>query len=112
MKHTPKPWNLVISSHRREWYGWIIGRNGSTVAAISKSKEKEEANAHLINTAPELLSELVSILRCFDRDNTVANHFAQPMGTGVQVSITYSQIKRVRAAIAKAVSEPPSDYPT
>lgn len=47
----------------------------------------------------QMLAELQAILRCFNRDNTVANHFDRAMGTGVKVFITYKQADRIRQLI-------------
>lgn len=107
MHHTPGTWTFD---------GYGISADGNRIATCPFARDVGKlpvlnrnphfkADSLLIAASKELLSELVSILRCFDRDNTVANHFARPMGTGVKVSITYSQIKRVRAAIAKATKE-------
>jgi DNA-directed RNA polymerase subunit RPC12/RpoP len=63
-KHTPGPWDKVVHGERDSRVG------ASTLIAIVYStafrdRENQEANAHLIAAAPDLLEALKSI-RCTD----------------------------------------------
>jgi len=52
MKHTPKPWNIEKGQFSSTWF---IHHSGSEVCMIPSHTMSQEANAHLIAAAPELL---------------------------------------------------------
>lgn len=56
----------------------------------------------LILAAPKLLNELVGILRCFDRDNTLVHLEQRPSGKGIRVFITFTEAQRIRDLIKEA----------
>lgn len=52
MKHTPKPWHIEKGQFSSAWF---IHHSGSEVCMIPNYTMAQEANAHLIAAAPELL---------------------------------------------------------
>jgi hypothetical protein len=52
MKHTPKPWHIEKGKFSSTWF---IHHMGSEVCMIPGHTMSQEANAHLIAAAPELL---------------------------------------------------------
>ena len=52
MKHTPKPWHIEKGQFSSTWF---IHHSGSEVCMIPSHTMSQEANAHLIAAAPELL---------------------------------------------------------
>ena len=52
MKHTPKPWHIEKGQFSSAWF---IHHSGSEVCMIPSYTMSQEANAHLIAAAPELL---------------------------------------------------------
>ena len=52
MKHTPKPWHIEKGEFSSTWF---IHHSGSEVCMIPSYTMSQEANAHLIAAAPELL---------------------------------------------------------
>ena len=52
MKHTPKPWHIEKGQFSSAWF---IHHLGSEVCMIPSYTLSQEANAHLIAAAPELL---------------------------------------------------------
>ena len=99
MKHTPGPWIAEETSPHSEMdmpAAFDIS-DGITITAVvyctsnSERSDKAAANARLIAAAPELLDELKSALRIFERD---------------QVKASPAQYARIRAAIAKAEATP------
>ena len=52
MKHTPKPWYIEKGQFSSAWF---IHHSGSEVCMIPRYTMSQEANAHLIAAAPELL---------------------------------------------------------
>ena len=85
-KHTPGPWHIArFEASTVE----IRNDRGLTVAEVGDSSQEDEANAHLIAAAPELLEAL----RCLiDGDEGMWRHDAP--------SEAWDEI--ARAAIAKA----------
>lgn len=69
-KHTPGPWVFEKSK-----YGsyWITGANGMSVGSLigdGKSKlHPEEANAHLVAAAPEMLAMLKRLSKVSTMDS-------------------------------------------
>ena len=96
MGHTPGPWEADNE---------IIFSDFGTIATVSIDMADKEANTYLIVAAPEQNAELVSVLRCIERDDFFLNQEVRPSGGGVRVFLTYKQIKRIRAAITKAESK-------
>jgi hypothetical protein len=58
--HTPGPWLLVDSPHKREYSHWITApqRQDLLIAAVLTGHVEQDANAKLIAAAPELLDAL------------------------------------------------------
>jgi hypothetical protein len=86
-KHTPGPWLLVS----REVGGaiQIVDSHPATLRICTVTNaHNDEANAHLIAAAPELLKQLESALACIERDGSVLGDMV-----------------KMRAAIAKAKGE-------
>ena len=83
-KHTPGPWSCEDSPHKREWSHWIHTEDPSEFVGAISTGPNEEANAHLIAAAPDLLEALQGLLG---------------MGT-IAVS---SEKDQAHAAIAKAL---------
>ena len=52
MKHTPKPWHIEKGQFSSAWF---IHHSGSEVCMVPSYTMSQEANAHLIAAAPELL---------------------------------------------------------
>jgi hypothetical protein len=60
-KHTPGPWEIEPKQARGTW----IRANGSLVALacmVDGDEPKEDANAHLISAAPDLLDALKALV--------------------------------------------------
>lgn len=90
--HTPRPWNFVISSHQREWHGWIEKEDGDTIAAIA-NLEEAEANARLFVTVPELLETCADLLNACDKQ----------MAEAGAIGNLVTAMEQARTIIAKAV---------
>jgi hypothetical protein len=90
-KHTPGPWRLKESPHKRE-FSYFIDTGpelGSYfVAAVNNGTGPDEANARLIAAAPELLAALETLYE--------ADQQGFPLATQRQVR------EQAEAAIAKA----------
>ena len=103
MEHTKGPWEIsTLSGKILDGDDGVVFCDAGTVARIPIDLIAYKANAHLIAAAPEQNVELVSVLRCIERDDFFLNQEARPSGRGVRVFLTYKQIKRIRVAIAKA----------
>ena len=92
MQHTPGPWVADKVTPRildGEPY-WRVGVVGGTCLYVGCGDEHEEADAHLIAAAPDLLSALRDL-------EAMAERYRQP-----GAPIPDAQ-KKARAAIAKAV---------
>ncbi len=91
-KHTPGPWHPCYGGTVKEpspdtaWCFPIRARNGSLIAIVQCSTDwresvklsiprgvKQEANAHLIAAAPELLDALRAVVKEFVGARTSAN---------------------------------------
>ena len=94
-KHTPGPWT---GGNSRVWgaaFEICEVKNGMGTPTAC-------ANARLIVAAPDLIDELVGVLRCFDRDNIPVNQEERASGAGIRVFITYRHANRLRDIINKA----------
>ena len=92
MKHTPGPWIIVENVGEIAIDSPIESNNGDESIEVCVVSHQDDdpriaANARLIAAAPDLLDELKSALRIFERD---------------QVKASPAQYARIRAAIAKA----------
>lgn len=101
--HTPGPWQLsraLRNNARHDWYGYttdwrVYGPNGQPVISARgiarPTSQNGEANARLIAAAPDLLAELVILVRDMPRiDPSLVDKPA---------------MIRSRAAIAKATGQ-------
>ena len=99
---------------------WEAVRNGQIIQRISRAAiglvakiyrvdddlmtDQDWTKLNAIAAAPEMLREIESILRCFDRDDIPTNRFDRPMGKGVRVYITYHHALRLRHLLDKATT--------
>jgi len=62
-KHTPGPWKLNSLDSGTNDDGTIIGPNNTVITAdiFGRNAEEAEANAHLIEAAPDMLTALKAI---------------------------------------------------
>ena len=106
-KHTPGPWH--IDWHQR--YGINVPHKHIAMVSCFQSKEgdweENEANAHLIAAAPELLEALRMWMEIHDKPAGFIGKF----GKSLDAAIEAQQLKvdaaadAARAAIAKATGE-------
>jgi len=99
--HTPGPWRAKESTHRREFSHWIVTEDDKTVAAVAEGPGAD-ANAAILEAAPELLAALEGLL---------ASHiYADAEGPltvaegGADDDDHRAIIAQARAAIAKATA--------
>jgi hypothetical protein len=78
MTHTPGPWRVVD-----EGFGWNVRSDKGCVFARDYAPE---ANANLIEAAPDMLAQLRNALDCWECENM----------------LTDAMVAKMRAAIAKA----------
>lgn len=93
-KHTPGPWWLAEYSTGSEIYGFVDGKDSSTIAAIMTHRHdtrERKANARLIVAAPDMLKALQSIVEYGQK------YSCDGEGDGAD------WFKLARAAIAKAI---------
>jgi hypothetical protein len=115
VEHTPGPWTLDTKFPDELWLAEVIGPDGSHVVCFgddydeggsfgwpknpsrkngyAEAKATATANAHLIAAAPDLLEQAEKLV----------NHAVQDGGADPRVS--RSDLKYLRAAIAKAKGE-------
>lgn len=107
-KHTPGPWEYLATNANtlNDYTRTIFATVGECVAHVEtndddgKPTEKGEANARLIASAPELLEKLVAV------EERVARYLPERHDdlTAVSVTFTGSDLKAIRAIIAKATN--------
>ena len=93
-KHTPGPWKLNSLDSGTNDDGTIIGPNNTVITAdiFGRNAEEAEANAHLIEAAPDMLNALKEAVELLESYLTDADREASPKG----------RWPVIRAAIAKA----------
>jgi hypothetical protein len=80
-KHTPGPWGLGKAYGRREVTlkreHWEIGSSvtlsGVAIAFAPHERDGDQANAHLIAAAPEMLTALRLVVENYQRDQVSGN---------------------------------------
>lgn len=89
--HTPGPWRINPNWLPPEYPDWreIISGHDKNYRRMSVSGHCGEANAHLIASAPDLLSALQSLLAAVDSDR-----------------VTGDELDAARTAIANAIGTP------
>ena len=97
MKHTPGPWCFVVSSHQREWHGWIETDDGDTIAAIA-NLEEAEANARLFEATLDLLEACKQIVWKLSYNQCFDDGYEGP----ARITRLDATVKMAVAAIAKA----------
>ena len=94
MTHTPGPWFRRSPSRSKVW--WIVREDGKRLAQVLCSHDvNDDANAHLIASAPDLLEALKAFLTVNSdeiADMPMSHDLARALGTA-------------RAAIALAHGE-------
>jgi hypothetical protein len=91
LKHTPGPWSI------RQESVWSVGTDHEMTALVyGCTDEEEEANAHLIAAAPDLLGALKAMVDKFDSE--IHNEYD---GTGM-LEDRLSEANFARRIIAKA----------
>lgn len=89
-KHTPRPWRFEYGEIRAEDKNGIV----RALAKVEKVVGEDEANAHLIAAAPEMLEALEEVARL---------PIAGPYPDGP--CLDQADMDLVKAAIAKATGE-------
>jgi hypothetical protein len=94
--HTPGPWETSVLSDGSEWGACAAG-GGDMIAWVEPTADpdEEQANAHLIAAAPELLAALVEY---------VERHEAEHMNGATPEGLP--EYDKAVAAIRKARGEP------
>lgn len=99
-KHTPGPWSADVDIQHEHYKNKRIQSAHGRIAEVSifplRHRAESEANACLIEAAPELLEALQGIVGPFEA-------WAESQdGRKSQTQLALRRIKRARAAIAKA----------
>lgn len=89
MKHTPKPWQIEKGQFSSTWF---IHHSGSEVCVIPSHTMSQEANAHLIAAAPELLQACEEAVK--DLEATSHGHEGERL-----------TVSKLKTAIKKATSD-------
>jgi hypothetical protein len=109
--HTPGPWSVKPSSHRQEFAAFVMaGVRG--IAAVENNENRgstgaeDEANAHLIAAAPELLAALIALEKA--HTDLMADRGCGEVYPSCVSEERFEEIihcgETARAAIAKATS--------
>jgi hypothetical protein len=98
MKHTEGPWKRGPIN-----YADIYAPDGTLIALVTKGREKTEADAMLIEAAPDLLEALKLVWEMFEDGRIVRNIANDGKPDWVLKMLTFTQeLQTVQAAIAKA----------
>jgi hypothetical protein len=94
MKHTPRPWRIEKGQFSSAWF---IHHSGSEVCMIPSYTMSQEANAHLIAAAPELLQACEDAVK--DLESTSNGHGEEKL-----------TVFKLKTAIKKATKDFPGTW--